>query len=323
MSSAQSVERGRGRQSWVRPARPVKLGAQPAPIGRPSCGPLRRHLEGWPLGVLSVGIALSAAALGLQRPVAPDVLPVPHVDGVEVQRAAADRLDLAARVQLQPLSFEVRSLGELIRQYGRATATGQTGAAAQRRSRLPRLARRVKATEGDEALRLLRAVQTELFLAALLRWEASGGADGDLIELGGDFLEKAESSGWIHGRLLMTSEERAVLFDVRWTTLLELDDSSLGPTQNEWRLYYRFLLAHPEGTASQPQTDRAEHQLRIVGALAKRDPDYPVALAQGVLLFRRGDVAAAAEALRAYLSLAPDGAWQLRARNYLQACAPR
>ena len=305
-----------------RPPRPVKL-AQSSRVGRPPGARLRRHLEGWPLGALSVGVALLAAALGLQRPVQPEVLPVPHVDGVEVERAAAGRLGLAAQAHLEPLSFEVRSLGELIRQYGRASANGQTGAAAQLRARLPRLARSVRATEGDEALRMLKAVQTELFLAALLRWEASGRADSELIELGGDFIEKAHSSGWIHGRLLMTGEERAVLFGMRWITLLELDDGPLGPTQNEWRLYYRFLLVHPEGMASQPRADRAERQLRIVAALAKRDPDYPAALAEGVLMFRRGDVAAAAEAFRTYLSAVPDGAWQLRARNYLQACAPR
>ncbi|MBN1612533.1 MAG: hypothetical protein JW940_38235 [Polyangiaceae bacterium] len=283
---------------------------------------MRRHLEGWPLGALSVGIALLAAALGLPRPVEPDVLPVPHVDGAEVERAAAERLDLAAETRVEPLSFEVRSLGELIRQFGRATAQGQTGAAAQYRARLPRLARSVKAAEGDRVLRALRAVQTELFLGALLRWEASGRADSELIELGGDFIAKARRSGWIHRRLLMTAEERAVLFKVRWTTLLELDHGPIGPTHNEWRLYHRFLLEHPEGGAGEPLADRADLQLRVVAALAKRDPDYPAVLAQGVLMFRRGDLAAAADAFRAYVSAAPDGAWQLRARNYLQACMP-
>jgi hypothetical protein len=319
VGSAQTVELGRGRRSWFRPARPVK---QPFCLGRPQSR-LRRHLEGWPLGALSVGIALLAAALGLPRPVQPDALPLPHVDGAEVEQAAAERLGLVAQAGVAPLSFEVRSLGELIREYGRATARGQTGAAAQHRARLPRLARSVKAAEGDRALRALKAVQTELFLRALLRWEASGRADSELIELGGDFITKARSCGWIHGRLLMTTEERAVLFGVRWLTLLELDDGPLGPTQNEWRLYYRFLLAHPEGTASQSQADRVDRQLRTVAALAKRDPDYPAALAQGVLMFRRGDLAAAADAFRAYLSSATDGAWQLRARNYLQACGGR
>jgi len=316
MSSAQAVEREDSRRSWFRPARPVK---EPFSVGRPETQ-LGRHLQGWPLGALSVGIALLAAALGLPRPAEPDVLPVPHVDGSEVERAAAERLDLVTRIRVEPLSFEVRSLGELVRQFGRATAQGQTGVAAQYRARLPRLARSVEVAEGAGALRALRAAQTELFLAALLRWEASGRADSELVELGGDFIAKARSSGWIHRRLIMTTEERAVLFTVRWTTLLELDHGPLGPTQNEWKLYYRFLLEHPEGGAGETPADRADLQLRIVAALAKRDPAYPAALAQGVLMFRHGDLAEAAEAFRAYLSAASDGAWELRARNYLQAC---
>jgi hypothetical protein len=319
MSSAQPVACRNGRRSWFRRAQPVKQRFCAGPRQTPQRG----HLEGWPLGVLSVGIALVAAALGLPRPAEPDVLPTPHVDRGEMERAAAERLELVAKTQVEPLSFAVRSLGELIRQYGRAASKGETGTAAQHRARLPRLARRVQAAEGAGALRALRAVQTELFLGALLRWEASGSVDSELAELGGDFIAKARTSGWIHGRLLMTNEERAVLFGVRWTTLLELDDSSLAPTQNDWRIYYRFLLEHPEGAATEPQVATTTHQLELVSALARRDPEYPAALAQGVLMFRRGDFAAAAEAFRAHLASAPDGFWQLRVRNYLQACVSR
>jgi hypothetical protein len=362
MTSAQAVERRRGRQSWFRSARPVKRVPRSGYTERPGTG-LLRHLEGWPLGVLSLGIACLAAAVGVPRPVVPDVVPVPEVDAAELGRAAAERLELTQGALNRPLSFEVRSLGEAIRRYGRATVNGNVRQAAEQRARLARLADNVRATQGDRPLFILRAVQTELFLAALLHWEASGRADDDLVELGGDFITKAQDSGWIRGRLLMSNEERAVLFGMRWTSLLELNGTRLGPTQNEWRLYYRFLLRHPEGTASptatdfsecppdklgcwrssrtqpaadiggrpsrdrvsgssaaQSQAEIVEQQLRVVKALTKRDPDYPGLLAKGVLMYRRGDLATAAEAFRSYLSSSPDGPWHLRARNYLRAC---
>lgn len=319
MTFGQAVERGRSRRSSCPLARPVKQ-ASHLGAGRPPRTGFRRHLEGWPLGMLSVGIATLAAALGTPRPVAPDLLPPPEVDAAELRRAAVERRTLAQEARVRPLSFEVRSLGELIRRYGRAIVRGSTGQAADEAARLPHVAAGVRATEGDKALLVLRAVQTELFLAALLRWEATGTADDDLVELGGDFVSKAERSGWIRGRLLMTAEDRAVLFQMRWSSLLELKDTRIGPTQNDWRLYYRFLLEHPEETSNRPQADRAGRQLQIVRALAERDPAYPALLAEGILMYRRGDPATAAEAFRAYLLASPDGAWQLRARNYLRSC---
>jgi hypothetical protein len=59
--------------------------------------------------------------------------------------------------------------------------------------------------------------------------------------------------------------------------------------------------------------------LMAVAALEKLDPRYPAAVARGVLLYRSGAKAAAAEAFRDQLSPEREGPYRLRARNHLLA----
>jgi hypothetical protein len=164
-------------------------------------------------------------------------------------------------------------------------------------------------------LKELASVQTQLFLDAVRAWEDSGKPSSELIELGGAFLHNAQRFGWIdEGRRLRISErERAVLFEFRWLELAGLRaDPAFAPTLNASRRYYRSLLEHPQAANSE---DAARAQIGYVDALAKIDPDYPAALAKGVLYQQLGEFDEARRAFELHLQAHPRGAWALRARN--------
>lgn len=169
----------------------------------------------------------------------------------------------------------------------------------------------------DELLGL-RAIQTELFIAAVLNYVASGQPSGDLRELGGNFASKADSLGWLEGHTSSASQsDLATLFRVRWARLLGLAQTHpFAPTVNEWRAYYAFQLRQQR---SDPPTDRARlaEQLASVNAIAELDPKYPAALARGILHYHQGNLPRARAELQRFVSAESSGRWQLRARNYL------
>jgi hypothetical protein len=285
------------------------------------------HLEGWQLGAVSVGTAILAALLLVPRPVPPDVLPLPVVDRAAQRRESAVEHARAEAARAETLPFDVRRVGEHFRRYGRASASGDETATNAELIDLVRAARAANAQYGPEPLARLRALQGELFGYALTRWEAGGSVNDELIELGGDLVQKARASRWVsgEGHFIATEYERVTLFRIRWTNLTGLMKTlPFPPTLDDWRVYFGFLLEHPEGKHLDcSASSRTEAQLRYVGALEKRDPDYPASLARGVLEYRLGAPARAIVALEAYLAQAPHGPWHLRARNYLAAARAR
>lgn len=279
----------------------------------------KRHLEGWQLGVVSVGIALIGALVAVPRAAAPDVLPRPAVDYPEVARELRAEAERAREAEQKILPYDVRAAGELMRRYGDAAAADEPGRADRELRALRGRSDVARGRAGDKLLLRLRAVQSQLFQHALRHWEATGAVDDDLRQLGGDFLRKARKSGWVAPphRLLMSRAERAVLYRIRWSGLTGLLETyPFSPSLDDWRVYYGFLLRHPEGDDDHTRLD---NQLSYVNVLEKHDPSYPSDLARGVLLYRLGQYPAAATALRAHLQKHPDGAWTLRARNYLAA----
>lgn len=284
---------------------------------------ISRHLEGWQPGLVAVTIALLAALLGVPRPVAPDVLPLPRVDVRELERSEAAARALARQALGEPLPFEVRAVGEAFRRFGAANAAQRTGDAEQQLLECRGLARGALARHGEEALERLQALQTEMFLDLSVRWERGEDVEPALGELGGNFVEKAKSAGWLDGarHLRLTLAERRVLFKVRWADVTGLRDKPrLAPTANDWRLYYRFLLLHPEPSAAGRP---AEQQLRYVPLVERIDPGYPGAFARGVLYYRLGAFAQAAAAFEGHLAGSQSGPWRLRARNHLVAARER
>lgn len=277
----------------------------------------RRHLEGWQLGALSVGIALVGVVFGVPRPVPPSVLPVPTLDAPLMTRIMSEDAARVARAHAQPLSYEVRLIGETFRSYGKAMADRDLHRADRS---LRELLGRTKAeldANGTEALLTLRAVQTDKFLGALREFERSGVASAELTELGDRFVAKAHEAQWLRdGRFLLTEAERFVLFRVRYSSVLKLETASpFALSAEEWRTYYRFLLEHPE-----PGGEVAAKQLALIEPIERVDLRYPGAFARGVLLHRLGRHSAAEHAFRAHLEQHPTGAWRLRAQNHLAAC---
>jgi tetratricopeptide (TPR) repeat protein len=60
-------------------------------------------------------------------------------------------------------------------------------------------------------------------------------------------------------------------------------------------------------------------RLKKIDELSAVDPTYPKELARGIVLYRLGRYPLAVEAFRQHLERSPDGAFSLRAQNYLRA----
>ncbi len=275
-----------------------------------------RHIEGWPLGVVAVGIALLGVVFGVPRAAPPDRLPMPRVDiNALAQDAQADR-ERVATLASTPLPFDIRSIGEAVRNYGDAVAKKDVDRAVGSLREARGLARRHR---DEPALLTLRAVQTKLFLEALRRFESTGKPDQELTELGERFAHKAKESGWVRadGTLVPTEHERRVMFQIRWAELLDVrKDKAFAPSANQLRAYYGFLLAHPEkGTPS-------EARIAVVTAIERVDLAYPGLFARGVLFYRAGRFDLAERAFRGHLMKQP-GSLRLRAQNHLAAAIAR
>lgn len=284
---------------------------------RPPGDRIRRHLEGWQLGLLAVLLPSLALWLALPRPVAPADVPLPDVDRRKLTRLIEKDAERSRSATERPLPFPIRRVGELVRRFGAASVTNPGGS----RDLLAELRREfglVRRTGGPEPLLTLRSLQTTLFLGAVRRWEERQKADRELVELAGNFEHKCLESGWVLDfRVVFSEAELSAMYRVRWNELTgATDDPELRLSLDELRVYYRALLVHPEG---QNAAERDGRRLAYVSALGRRDVDYPAELARGVLHFRLGQGAAAAAALMDHLTLRPDGPYALRARNYLLA----
>lgn len=294
----------------------VKTGSRPQ-----SKRGLSRHFEGYELALVTVGIVASVAFLVVPRATTPDVLPAPRVDLVEAKRVANLDAERARLAESDPLPYEVRGAGEAFRAFGLANAARNPLAMSEKLKILRRTAIEARQKHGDDALLCLLSVQTELFVRAVARWEAGEDVKTELSELGGDLLQKAANSRWIDaGHFVGSDIERRTLFRVRWVDLLGVRSvTPFVPSANEWRIYYRFLLAHPEH-AENP-TAAAEEQLAYVTAVEKVDLAFPGLFARGVLFHRLGNFDKSAEAFRGHLNKNPTGPWRLRAQNHLALAA--
>jgi len=284
-------------------------------------GGFRRHLQGYELGLLTVGMVLTFSLFALPRASRPATLPLPRIDRAEAQRRDASERELSLRAETTGLPYEVRAVGEAVRHYGYSLNQGiDTG------HDVDDLRERLKlvVAKGQSALLLdLRAVQTQYFLRALAQFEREGKPNAELEELGGDFLAQARHNGWFdeHGRFLADEPTRRVLFQLHWADLLGKRSSfPFAPTLNDWRLYYRFLLLYPaqeRAPSAAAESTATLARVRVVNALSRKDPDYPAFFAKGYLFDRLGDAQAAATAYRAHLGQHEAGPYALLARNYL------
>lgn len=303
-------------------------------------GGVGRHLEGWEVGLVAVVIALAGVLLAVPLRVAPADVPPPLVDGKLLSATLDHERALAVSI-VGPLEselsrpaegaglYDLRAFGEAFRAYGRAETSGDVYAVVRARQKLAEALARARAL-GDDKVIALRAYQKELFLEQLDRWEASRREPADLAELAGKFAEIATREGWFDGRSLsMPVSLRGIFFKRRWNEITGLAEPPFALSLDEQRAFYAFLLEHPfvEGKASMSADDacRAADQwrLRKIEELARLDPEYPYALARGVLFYRLGRYPAAVQAFRDYLTSPMEARYALRARNYLAAALAR
>jgi hypothetical protein len=302
--------------------RPEQAVKEPSSPPAPARHPARRfrYLEGWQVGAVALWIAVMAALLAVPREAAPESVPATAPDRHQLALAADEWQRRAAEARERPLPFEVRAIGELVRRYGKAEANGRREEFVPLLSDLRPAARSAAQRQPKDLARLM-AIQSELFRTALDRWE-SGHPGVELDELAGGLRQRAQKLGWFSGgRLLMTPTERDVLFRVRWVELTGLRGRApFTPTLDDWRVYFGFLLAHPEGGDA---LDRTRKQMTYAAALSRRDPSYPLLLARGVLLYQAGAYHDATDAFGAHLAEHPDGPYALRAKNHLLAALAR
>lgn len=278
----------------------------------------RRHFEGWPVGLSIVLSAALTALLVVPRRVEPDSVPPPVIDRSEQGLFLAQEAVRAERAA-RGLPLEVRQVGEAYRRWGASSFAGD-GRAVLLQSQLQRLAHELVERHLGEQLLDLRALQAELFVRSL-NDRADREPTPEQRELGAELLGLGRAHRWFDsGRSAADARELGTLFRVQWAEALGLAaQHPFAPTLNEWRVYYRFLLAQPNAEGPEREGD-VRRKLSYVAALARYDQNYPAHLARGILLYQGGAPVEAAQELEAHLRQHPDGRWTLRARNYLAAC---
>jgi len=294
----------------------------------------RRHLDGWQAGAVMLLLAGSAILLAAPRAVEPEHLPVPLHDLQALSATMRADDERAKAAQLQTLDVDVRALGRELRAYNMAAADDKEEQYADARIRVARAADKAKRRDPEELLRL-RAYQMRRFVSELEKWQQDGTVTSELKALGGDFLVVLERNAWCRGgrRLILGEAELRVLFKKRWNALSGLRTGPYALTVDEDRVRFGFLLRHPfspnDPVHRAPRRRQAagkrlaRQRLLMIDRLAARDPSYPAQLARGVVYYQSGQWTMASNAFRRHLDEKKEGAFALRARNYLKAALDR
>jgi hypothetical protein len=302
------------------------------------------------LALVPMSIAFVLLVLMMPRSAPPDEVPLPNIDRRALDAVTKDDVARAERAHASRLRDDVLAVGSAIRAYQRgqaesATVEVQTDAKLRLENALNLLLRSDKDTiAAYDALRSLRAVQLDQFLAAVKDYEATGKPSDDLVELGGSFIERMRAAGWLDGtKLLLDDAQRRAAFKTVWTAVVVGNaPTPLVVAVDEQRVLYSLYITRPHAPEGQRkgfdvrrssaasaqecarvQLDEAmaaemwrAEKIRKLGEL---DPSYPTNYALGVSFFKAGHYDDAAQAFQKWLEAHPDGPWTLRARNHLKA----
>jgi hypothetical protein len=295
------------------------------------------------LSFVPIGVAVVFGSLLLPRAALPDAVPLPIADARELARTRAADMDLAASTRTSPLAPNVRALGSALRAFHTAEAAGaDTDSLAQARHVVEDALRDVLPRGETELLRL-RAVELEIFLAEVQRFESSGVESTELDAVAGNFVRSMRAEHWIEGHSVLPKRDALrAMYKQMWNAFLGLEDRKpFEPSLDEVRALYAFYLLYPHPSAAAREAiasarrvpaaasralalDDAERaaveawRLEKIGRLSVLDPFYPADFARGASNLRRGDSQAAAKALRDWLNAHPEGPLALRAQNYLR-----
>lgn len=305
---------------------------------------LRRALV---LSLVPIGVAVVFGSLLLPRAALPDAVPLPIADARALARVRTSDLELAASTRTSPLAPNVRAVGSALRAFHTAEAgSASADALAQARRAVEDALREAwhetSPTVDAELLRL-RAVELEIFMTEVQRFESTGVESSELDAVGGNFVRSMRAENWVEGHdVLPKRDVLRAMYKQMWNAFLGLEgrkpfDLSL----DEVRALYAFYLLHPHpssaargaiasarrvqaGPSRALALDDAERaateawRLDKIGRLSVLDPSYPADFARGAANLRRGDSQAAAKSLRDWLSAHPEGPLALRAQNYLR-----
>ncbi|HYJ09512.1 MAG TPA: hypothetical protein VEX18_10895 [Polyangiaceae bacterium] len=174
-----------------------------------------RYFEGWELGGIVLGLVAAAAWLAVPRSAAPDVFPVPLVDVAEERATRARYAELAEQAEREGLPFETRAVGDALRRLGLVLAGGSGDVAHLSRVLAERIELALSAKQQSALLRL-RAVQSRMFVRGVQSHVAGSVPSRELQALGGDFVRRATSNGWLGADGFVGSEdELRALFVMR------------------------------------------------------------------------------------------------------------
>lgn len=263
--------------------------------------------------------ACSAVWVAVPRPVAPQVIPMPRINAGRSLAQWESQAELARRARTTPLPISVRSVGEHFRRFGLEVLRHDSHAADYQRGVTRQQLADVLNDTGPDPLLTLRAIQTELFVRAVQASILAGAPTPDLRELGGHFYQTAVRSGWIQDSTLnVTPAVLGSLFRARWSLITGLDRAPFAPSLTD-ELEIAWLNIRMPATPPGAQTEPLGARLDAIRVVTERQPDYPLNLARGIVLFQAGKFTPAAAEFDAHLTSHPEGPWTLRAVNYLAA----
>ena len=304
------------------------------------------------LALVPITVALVLLAFMMPHATPADDIPLPRIDRRALDAVTNDDKARAERARRpdQRLTGDVLAVGTALRAFQRAQTDGSPAdTQADAKMRLQNslnllLTRDASTAAAYEDLKSLRAVQLDQFLEAVKGYEATGKPSEDLAELGGAFIERMQSAGWVAGtKILLDEPQRRAAFKTVWTAILVGNaPTPLTVTIDEQRVLYTLyiqrphapegqrkgLLARREKAANADECARLDHDEALaaemwradkVRRLGEIDPTYPTNYALGVSYSKAGHLDDAAQVFQKWLEQHPNGPWTLRARNHLKA----
>jgi TolA-binding protein len=318
-----------------------------------------RTTSGAALALVPLAVFVLLLAMMLPRATPPSDVPLPEVNQKKLGAIFADDDRRYARFVREGLPADVRALGTELRAFHKQQARGDALVQLEQAKDRVESARALAiATAGKELVRVLFVVQQRAFLERVTVYEHTAAPKGtkteddtadetedpELAELGGSFLARLRQAGWVVGREVLPDEtERRVLYKMMWALDVGLEnDEAFALSLDERRVVYRLYLRLPHPPEhlratladARRQSDTPERCRKIadeeraaaekwrigkIALLGELDSSYPTDYALGIAHYRLGDYQASAGSFRRWLDQHPDGAYTLRAQNFLKA----